>query len=142
MLKEKVPSIPNYTTINRRINRSDIKINNITDDSKEFEDEYIVIAIDSIGIKVTNIGQWMRYKWHIKNNNKKGYLKIHVVAVNIKTKKILSMKVTNEHVHDRKALTGLVDDVIKSDNRTAGATTGKLIAEYGAYDGNEIFRYL
>jgi len=32
---------------------------------------------------------------------KKRYLKIHV-AVNIK--RILSMKVTDEHVHDRKAL--------------------------------------
>jgi hypothetical protein len=53
----------------------------------------------------------MREKWHI-NNNKKGYLKIHV-AVNIKTKKILSIKVTYvEHVHDSKALPDLVNDVI------------------------------
>ena len=28
--------------------------------NKDFEDEYIVIAIDSTGIKVTNRGQWMR----------------------------------------------------------------------------------
>ena len=56
-------------------------------------------------------------KWHIKNNNKKGYLKIHV-AVNVKTKKILSMKISiDEQVHDTKALTGLVDNVIKSDNK-------------------------
>ena len=62
-------------------------------ENKEFKDEYIVIAIDSTGIKVTNRGQWMREKWHIKN--KKGYLKIHI-AVNVKTKKILSMKVTDD----------------------------------------------
>ena len=62
----KVPSIPNYTTINRRINRLNIKIKDIMYD-KEFEDEYIVIAIDSTGIKVTNRGQWIREKWHIKN---------------------------------------------------------------------------
>jgi len=54
--KGKVPSIPNYTTINRRINRLDIKIKNTTN-NKESEDEYIVIAIDSTGIKVTNRGQ-------------------------------------------------------------------------------------
>ena len=59
--KGKVPSIPNYTTINRRINRLKLKIKDITYD-KEFEDEYIVIAIDSTGIKVTNRGQWMREK--------------------------------------------------------------------------------
>ncbi len=71
--KGKVPSIPDFTTINRL----NIKIKDTTDDSKEFEDEYIVIAIDSTGIKVTNRGQWMRDKWHIK---KKGYLKIHVCS--------------------------------------------------------------
>jgi hypothetical protein len=64
---------------------------------KDSEDEYIVIVVDSTGIKVTNRGRWMGEKWHIKN--KKGYLKIHV-AVNAKTKKILLIKVTDEHVHD------------------------------------------
>ena len=69
---------------------------------------------------------------------KKGYLKIHV-AVNVKTKKILSMKkVTDEHVHDSKVLPELVDNIIKSDSMT---TLGKLFAD-GAYDGNDIFRYL
>ena len=72
-----------------------------------------------------------------KKHNKKRYLKIHI-AVNIKNKKILSIRVTDEHVHDSKALPELVDDVIKSDNIMA---IGKLFAD-GAYDGNEIFRYL
>ncbi len=40
----KVPSIPNYTTINRRVNRLDVKIND--NKNKDFEDKYIVIAID------------------------------------------------------------------------------------------------
>ena len=56
----------------------------------------------------------MREKWHIKN--KKGYLKIHV-AVNVKTKKILSIKVTDEHVHDSKALPKLVENIIESDKK-------------------------
>ena len=133
--KGKVPSIPDYSTISRRINRLDIKIKE-DDKSKEFEDEYITIAIDSIGIKVTNRGQWMKDKWNVK---KKGYLKIHI-AVDIKTKKILSMKVTDEHVHDSKALPELVDNIIKSDDMTT-TTIGKLFAD-GAYDGNEIFRCL
>jgi hypothetical protein len=97
----KVPSIPDYTTINRRINRLDIKIKDTDSKNKEFKDEYIVIAIDSIGIKVTNRSQWMSEKWDIRT---KGYLKIHI-AVNVKTKKILSMKVTDEHIHDSKAVT-------------------------------------
>ena len=116
--KGKVPSIPDYSTINRRINRLDIKIKDT--DSNEFEAEYIVIAIDSTGIKITNRGQWMKDKWNIK---KKGYLKIHI-AVNVKSKKILSMRVTDEHVHDIKVLPELIDDIIKSDNVI---TIGKLL---------------
>ena len=77
----------------------------------------------------------VREKWNMKN--KKGYLKIHV-ALNLKTKKILSMKVTDEHVHDSKALPELVNGVIKSDKKIA---IGKLFGD-GAYDGNDIFRHL
>ena len=63
--KGKVPSIPDYTTINRRINRLDIKIKE-DNENKEFQDEYLIIAVDSTGIKVTNRGQWMRDKWNVR----------------------------------------------------------------------------
>jgi hypothetical protein len=133
--KGKVSSIPDFTTINRRINRLDIKIKDTPDSkNKEFEDEYIVIAIDSTGIKVTNRGQWMQDKWKIR---KKEYLKLHI-AVNVKSKKILSMKVTDEHVHDSKALPELIENIIKSDNMVS---IGKLFGD-GAYDSNNIFSFL
>ena len=61
-----------------------------------------------------------------------------IIAVNVKNKKILSIKVTNEHVHDIKILPELVDEIIKSDNVT---TICKLFVD-GAYDSNNIFRYL
>lgn len=131
----KVPSIPDYTTINRRINRLDIQINDTDGKNKDFEDEYIIIAIDSTGIKVTNRGQWMKDKWNVR---KKGYLKIHIV-VNVKSKKILSIKVTDEHVHDSKPLPELVDNIVKSDGMTTAI--GKLFGD-GAYDGNDVFRCL
>ena len=129
--KGKVPSIPHYTTINRRINKLNIKIKD-NKSNKEFEDDYLIIAIDSTGIKVTNRGQWIRDKWGIR----KGYLKIHI-AVDIKSKKILSMKVTDEHIHDSKMLPELVQNIIKSNSVTAS----KLFAD-GAYDSNGIFRCL
>jgi hypothetical protein len=66
-------------------------------------------------------------------------LKIHI-AVDVKSKKILSIKVTDEHVHDSKALPELVENIIESDNMTATAI-GKLFAD-GAYEGNDVFRYL
>jgi Transposase DDE domain len=65
--KGRVPDIPDYSTISRRINRLDIKIEA---KSKEFEDHYLVIAIDSTGIKVTNRGQWMKDKWDVKKKER------------------------------------------------------------------------
>ena len=134
--KGKLPSIPDFTTINRRINKLNIQINNNNNNNnkdKVSRDEYLIIAIDSTGIKVTNRGQWMRDKWNAK---KKGYLKIHV-AVNVKSKKILSLNITDEYVHDGKVLPKLVDDIVKSKN----ITVGKIIAD-GAYDSNAVFKCL
>jgi DDE family transposase len=77
----------------------------------------------------------MRDKWNLIKD-KKGYLKIHI-AVNVKTKKILSIKVTDEHIHDSKALPELIENIIASNNIKA---IGKLFADDGAYEGNDIFR--
>jgi IS5 family transposase len=84
---KKVPSsIPDYSTISRRVNKLDIKVN-----EKEVGND-IVIALDSTGIKVSNRGEWMRHKWHVRS---RGYLKIHV-AVDIRKKKVVSLQVTSE----------------------------------------------
>ena len=65
-------------TIDRRINKLDIHVNN-----NKLGGNDVILAIDSTGIKVTYRGEWMRHKWHCKS--KKGYLKIHI-AVNINNK--------------------------------------------------------
>jgi len=63
-------------------------------------------------------------------------LKIHL-AVNIKTKEILSLEVTDEKVHDdSKVMSKLIDDV--SDK---GIRIKKAFAD-GAYDTNANFIYL
>lgn len=130
----RIPSIPDFSTISRRINRLDMKLEN---KSNTREDEYITITIDSSGVKKTNRGQWMNKKWNVQNQNRKGYLKIHV-AVDIKSKKILSMEVTDEHVHDNKVLPKLVDNVSIDDEF---AVVGRVLGD-GAYDSNDTFRFL
>jgi len=136
-LPEKPPS---YGHICKRINKLDI---NITNDNTDDDDEYIIIAIDGTGIKVTNRGQWMSEKWNVKN--RKGYLKIHV-AVNIKTKEILGLEVTDEKVHDSNMLKTLVDQVSNrsSDKRNRKKKTIRIksILADGSYDTNRSFRYL
>jgi IS5 family transposase len=105
-------SIPDYSRICRRINRLDIKINDDEDKSSLQHDDNFVIAIDSTGVKVTNRGEWIRHKWKVK----RGYLKIHI-AVDIKKKRILSLDVTSEQVHDGKVLSKLVDDIRIKQNK-------------------------
>ena len=53
----------------------------------------------------------MGQKWNVQN--KKGYLNIHV-AVNIKTKEILVLEVTDEKIHDGKMLRKPVNHVLDS----------------------------
>jgi Transposase DDE domain len=125
-----LPSIPHYSNISRRINRLDIKISD--DDKSNLHDDNFVIAIDSTGVKVTNRGEWIRHKWNVK----RGYLKIHV-AVDIKRKRILSLHVTSEHVHDGKVLPKLVEDITIKQNKEIDMT----IAD-GAYDNNKNFQIL
>lgn len=129
-----LPSIPDYSNINRRINRLDIKISSDDVDNKSslYNDDYFIIAIDSTGVKVSNRGEWIRHKWNIK----RGYLKIHV-AVDIKKKRILSLIVTSEEVHDGKMLPELIDDITIKQNKIVDST----IAD-GAYDNNNNFQYL
>src|SRR3954454_4903566 len=100
------------------------------------DDDYVVIiAADSTGIKITNKVQWMQDKWDVKN--KKGYLKIHV-AVNIKTKEILALEVTDEKVHDSKVLKNLIENVLNNNHEIKI----KSFIGDGAYDSNENFKYL
>jgi hypothetical protein len=120
----KVPSIPDYSTISRRVNKLDIKVN-------ERLGNDIIIALDSTGIKVSNRGEWMRHKWHVR----RGYLKIHV-SVDIRKKKVVSLQVTSEEVHDSsKVLKKLVKAASENND------VKRVIAD-GAYDSKKNFSYL
>ena len=55
----------------------------------------------------------MQDKWNLKN--KKCYLKIHV-ALDIKTKQILALEVTDEKVHDNKVIKNLVEGVLNNNH--------------------------
>ncbi|MPZ08558.1 MAG: IS5 family transposase, partial [Nitrososphaeraceae archaeon] len=102
--------VSDFTTIWWRVERMKVSQDHPKTNPSEKDD--VVIAVDSTGIKVTNRGEWILDKWKNKRV-RKGFIKIHV-AVDIKTKKIVSMRVTKEDVHDGKMLKELVDDVSKN----------------------------
>lgn len=100
--------MPDYSTIDRRVNRLDVKL-----DEENYGDD-LVIAVDASGIKVTNRGEWIRHKWKVR----RGYLKIHI-AVDVKRKKILALEVTDEQVSDGRMLhapnpSGRGDGIVQS----------------------------
>ena len=129
-----LPSIPDYSNISRRIIRLNIKINDDYENKSSLQhDDYFVIAIDSSGIKISNRGEWIRHKWNI---NKRGYLKVHI-AVDIKKKRILSLIVTSEKIHDGKVLPDLVNDITIKQNKVVETAIMD-----GAYDSNNNFQFL
>lgn len=117
--------VPDYTTMWWRVARVKVVLNPEVDPEKD-----VTIAVDSTGIKVTNRGEWIREKWN--KQKKRGFIKIHV-AVDTKTKKILSMRVTKENMSDGRMLKPLV--------RTVPSTIDKVLAD-GAYDSKDNFRFL
>jgi len=92
----KVPSIPDYSTISRRVNKLDIKI-----DKRIGND--IVIAL---------------------------------VAVDIKKKRVVSLEVTSEEVHDSKVMKKQVDRVSENND------IKRVLADGASYDSKKNFQYL
>ena len=62
-----------------------------------------------------------------------------IETVDVKSKKILSMKVTDDqHVCNSKTLPEAVENIIESDRKL---TIDKIFADRGPYNNNDIFRY-
>lgn len=90
----------------------------------------VTIAVDASGIKVADRGEWIRRRW----KRRRGFLKIHI-AVDIKTKQIVAMEVTDEGTGDGRMLKPLVERAQRH------CRVVKALAD-GAYDSRENFTYL
>jgi hypothetical protein len=110
-----------YTTLWRRI--TTMKIPKL-----EFSDkEDVVVAVDSTGIKVTNRGEWMRVK---HGKERRGWLKVHI-AVDVNSKRLVAIEVTEEKVSDNEMLRPLLKDADVKD----------LLGD-GAYDTEDAFKFM
>jgi len=116
-----------YTTIFKRLKKIKIEF-----PLQELNDD-IVVAIDSTGMKVSSRGEWIRHKWKVK----KGWIKVHV-AVDVKTKKLLALEITDERAGDGKMLQPLIKQAKRNSNGK------KIKAAYadGAYDSRNNFNFL
>ena len=116
---------PDYTTTCRRVNRFEPKLEPHLDPRRP-----VTIAVDASGIKVADRGEWVRRKW----KRRRGFLKIHI-AVDVKTKQIVAMEVTDERAGDGRMLKPLVEQAGKH------CRVVKAFAD-GAYDSRDNFTFL
>jgi len=127
---KELKGVPDFTTRWWRASRINVKL-----DPSVHLNEDIVIAVDSTGIKVANRGEWIcRHKW--SSTTRKGFIKIHV-AVDTRSKLIVSMKVTKEDVGDGRMLKSLVRDA----SINAQTNIKRVLAD-GAYDSRDNFQFL
>ena len=122
-----------YTTLFRRMKHVDIKLQ----DSMKLPNGPFIVAVDTTGIKITTRGDWIRHKWKRKGHNHKGWVKIHM-AVDTRRKEILALDITDEHIGDDSAFSGLMDQCY--DN--IGESKIKKVLADGAYDRVKIYHYL
>ena len=118
--------MPDFTTIWWRVTKLLIDL-----DPKVNLNEQITIAVDSTGIKVTNRGEWIKEKWL---KERRGFINIHI-AVDTKSKQIVSMKVTQEDTGDAKVMKPLVEEASKK------ANIRKPLGD-GGYDSKDNFQTL
>ena len=105
-----------YSQICRRVNKLGINFNANEND--------IVAGADGSGIKVSNRGEWMREKWHMK----RGWIK--VVVLGDKKGNIVDVKVGNETLDEGESSRNLVKKHHKKIKKFLGD---------GLYDCNEMF---
>jgi len=85
-------------------------------------------------LKVCNRGEWIRELYCPKVRKKRGFIKIHV-SFDTRSRKILSLRVTDEGVRDHRMFKELVDDALEKCN------VYRVLADKG-YDTRDSINYL
>ena len=126
--------VPCYTTIYRRFQSLKVKRNGNVFTITGGGTVLIRLAVDSTGLKQYNRGEWIRHKWKVR----RGFVKLHVM-VDVDTKKILAVQVTDDRTGDSPMLVPLLDDALEncvpqtSESGHAGGSTRCSAYGDGAY---------
>ena len=118
-----------YSTLSKRTAKMKI---NLPETISEKE-ENVIIAVDASGVKVTNRGEWIREKWRVH----RGWIKAHI-AVDVKTKEILAIEVTDETVSDNEKFDDLIN---QTEQNIKDKKIERALAD-GSYDDKECFNTL
>ncbi|MGB9168637.1 MAG: transposase [Nitrososphaeraceae archaeon] len=76
--------------------------------------ELITLVVDASGLAISKKGNYIEDKWKKEHRE---YLKLHI-AVDIKSKQIISFRVTKDTVHDTKKFVPIIKERSKLHNIT------------------------
>jgi hypothetical protein len=96
-----------FTHIRRRILKIKPSVGNVNLDNDDGMP--ITLIVDASGLTITKKGDYIEQKWIRK---KKEFVKLHI-AVDAKSKKIMSFRVTKGNVHDSKKLGPMIREIDK-----------------------------
>ena len=98
-----------FTHIRRRILKIKPSVVNLDLDDDDRDKKTITLIVDTSGLTITKKGDYIEQKWIRK---KKEFIKLHS-AVDAKSKKIVSFRVTKGNVHDSKKFSPMIREVSK-----------------------------
>jgi hypothetical protein len=94
-----------FTQIRRRIVKIKPSVGNLNLDNDD--NKPITLIVDASGLTITKKGDYIEQKWIRK---KKEFIKLHI-AVDAKSKQIVSFRVTKGNVHDSKKFSPMIREV-------------------------------
>ena len=98
-----------FTQIRRRILKVKPSVGNLNPDNDDNDDDNkpITLIVDASGLTITKKGDYIEQKWIRK---KKEFIKLHI-AVDAKSKKVVSFRVTKGNIHDSKKFNPMIKEV-------------------------------
>jgi len=100
-----------FTQIRRRILKVKPSVGNLNldndNDDNDDDNKPITLIVDASGLTITKKGDYIEQKWIRK---KKEFIKLHI-AVDAKSKKVVSFRVTKGNVHDSKKFSPMIKEV-------------------------------
>jgi len=98
-----------FTHIRRRILKIKPSVRNLGFEGEEDDDKPITLIVDASGLTISKKGDYIEDKWI---REKKEFVKLHI-AVDEKSKKVVSFRITKGNVHDTKKFGPLVKESAK-----------------------------
>ena len=95
-----------FTHIRRRILKIKPSVRNLGFEEGEEDDKPITLIVDASGLTISKKGDYIEEKWI---REKKEFVKLHI-AVDEKSKKVVSFRITKGNVHDTKKFGPLIKE--------------------------------